>query len=154
MNTKSLNIDLLAFQNQLITQEKDNKQWIFDPIRKKYLILLPEELVRQLLLQFFIQEKKYPAGRINIEKQLSVLSTKRRFDMVIYDKNGHPKMLVECKAPNIKINQKTFDQISKYNLVLRADFLLVTNGIKTYCCEMDYKNHSFQFIRQLPDFFY
>ncbi len=153
MKPKSINIDILSFQENLTTKEEDGKKWIFDPIRKKYLVLLPEELVRQLLLQYLIEVKKYPAGRINIEKQLTVLSSKRRFDLVIYDKNAKPKILIECKAPNIKITQKTFDQIAKYNLAIQADFLLVSNGIETFCCEMNYQNQSFTFIDKIPDFF-
>lgn len=153
MNPTSIKIDLLIFQEKLTTKEEDGKQWIFDPIRKKYLVLLPEELVRQLLLQYLIEIKKFPAGRINVEKQLTVLSSKRRFDMVIYDKNANPKMLIECKAPNVKINQKTFEQIAKYNLSIQADYLLVTNGIETFCCKMDYQNKSYSFISEIPDFF-
>lgn len=153
MNPTSIKIDLLIFQEKLTTKEEDGKQWIFDPIRKKYLVLLPEELVRQLLLQYLIEIKKFPAGRINVEKQLTVLSSKRRFDMVIYDKNANPKMLIECKAPNVKINQKTFEQIAKYNLSIQADYLLVTNGIETYCCKMDYQNKSYSFISEIPDFY-
>ncbi len=148
-----LNPNLLSFQNDLIIKDINGKQCVFDPIRKKYIILQPEEIVRQLLLHYLIQIKKYPASRINIEKQLTVLNSKRRFDMIIYDKSAHPTLLIECKAPKLKLSQKVFDQISKYNLAIKADYLLVTNGMDTFCCKMDYNRQSYQFIQKIPEYF-
>jgi len=95
--------------------------------------------------------KKFPKNRIAVEKSLTINELPKRFDLLIYDKNTHPYLLVECKAPEVKINQKTFDQISQYNFQLKVPFLLVTNGITTYCCQMDYEKKTFEFISNIPD---
>lgn len=145
-----ISLDLLAFQKQLKTKTQDNKKFIFDSIRKKYLVLQPEELVRQLLILYFIHEKKISRNRIGIEKSLKVNHLNRRLDMLIYDKDVQPYILIECKAPNVKITQSTFEQIARYNLPLQVPYLLVTNGMHTYCCKMDYEKESFEFLEELP----
>jgi len=145
-----ISLNLLAYQNQLKTKKQDNKKFIFDPIRKKYLVLQPEELVRQLLILYLIQEKKISKNRIGIEKSLKVNHLNRRLDILIYDKDVQPFMLIECKAPAVKISQSTFEQIARYNLPLRVPYLMVTNGMHTYCCKMDYEKESFEFLEELP----
>ena len=103
---------------------------IFDDIRKKNVVLTPEEWVRQHFVQYLIQEKNYPISLIALEKQLTINNRKKRTDILIFSPNGTPDIIVECKAPQIKINQDTFDQIARYNLKLNANFLIVTNGLQ------------------------
>ena len=100
---------------------------------------------------YFVKEKKYSQARIAVEKALIINELNRRFDILIYDKNAEPYLLVECKAPEVKISQTTFEQIAQYNLELKVPYLLVTNGITTYCCKMDYENQSYEFLEKIPD---
>lgn len=146
-----ISLDLLSFQKQLKTKKVDNKKFLFDPIRKKFLVLQPEEMVRQLFILYLIHEKKISKNRIGIEKSLKVNTLNRRLDILIYDKSVAPFMLIECKAPSVKIDQSTFEQIARYNLPLQVPYLVVTNGMTTYCCKMDYQNESFEFLKELPD---
>lgn len=145
-----ITLDLLSFQPFLKIKNENGKQYLFCPIRKKHLVLQPEELVRQLLLVYLIENKGYTKPRIAVEKSLTINELYRRFDILIYDKNTNPFLLIECKAPEVKITQSTFEQIAQYNLALRVPYLLVTNGISTYCCKMDYKNESYEFIQEIP----
>ena len=123
---------------------------LFDPIRKKYLVLAPEELVRQLVVHYLLLEKQYPKTKISVEKGIKVNSLAKRCDLLIYDHDLNPAILVECKAPGIKINQKAFEQIARYNLPLKVAYLIVTNGITTYCCKMDYVEEKFTYLDKIP----
>ncbi|SNR16882.1 type I restriction enzyme HsdR N-terminal domain-containing protein [Tenacibaculum jejuense] len=125
---------------------------IFDEIRKKYIVLTPEEWVRQHFVQLLIQEKKYPVSLIAIEKQLVINNLKKRSDILIFNSNGTPDIIVECKAPSIKITQDTFDQIARYNLKLNAKYLIVTNGIEHYYCIMNTKDENYTFLRDIPEY--
>jgi hypothetical protein len=125
---------------------------IFDSIRKKFVALTPEEWVRQNFLQYLIQELQYPTGLIAMEMPLSLNGLERRCDMVIFDQTGSAKMIVELKASSVPINQKTFDQIATYNLKLQVDYLIVSNGMKHYCCKMDYAKISYQFLEAIPTY--
>jgi hypothetical protein len=111
-------------------KNSQNKTLIFDKLRKKYVVLTPEEWVRQHFVHFLIDQKKYPETLIAIEKQLTINNLKKRTDILIFNSDGKPEVVIECKAPSIKISQKTFDQIARYNLQLKADFLIVTNGFQ------------------------
>jgi hypothetical protein len=133
-------------------KNSENKVAIFDEIRKKFIILTPEEWVRQHVVQFLLQEKKYPKSHINVEKLLKINDLKKRYDVVVYKKEGAISILIECKAPEIKISQDTFDQIARYNLTLKADYLMVTNGVNHYFCQMDFENEKYLFLKELPDF--
>lgn len=133
-------------------KSSENKISIFDEIRKKFVILTPEEWVRQHVVQFLIQAKKFPKSHINVEKVLELNNTKKRYDVVIYNKNGSIFLIVECKAPQIQISQATFDQIARYNLSLNATFLMVTNGLDHYYCQLDYKNEKYHFLEEIPDY--
>ena len=132
-------------------KNSENKRLIFDPIRKKFMMLTPEEWVRQHTVQFLIQEKGYSASLINVEKQLNLHGTKKRYDIVVFNPNGSIFLIVECKAPTIEINQETFDQIARYNLVTQAAYLMVTNGLDHFYCQMDYQNERYIFLRELPE---
>ena len=127
--------------------EKDGKRMIFDPVRQKYVALTPEEWVRQHVVQFLMQEKKYPKSLINVEKVLHVNGLRKRYDIVIFNPNGAIHALIECKAPHITISQATFDQIAQYNMTLQSQFLMVTNGLNRYYCTMDFENEKYEFLR-------
>jgi type I site-specific restriction endonuclease len=133
-------------------KNSENKVSIFDEIRKKFIILTPEEWVRQHVVRFLLEEKKYPKSLINVEKVLSVNGLRKRYDIVVFNPDGSIFVLVECKAPEIKTAQATFDQIARYNLALKAQFLMVTNGLNHYFCQMDFENEKYDFLKELPDY--
>ena len=133
-------------------KKDENKTLVFDPIRKKYIILTPEEWVRQNFIQFLIEEKKYPASLMAVEMGIDLLNTKKRCDIVLYNTKGLPHMIVECKAPSIKISQDTFDQIARYNITLKTDLLVVTNGLQHYICIMDHHNKRYHFLKEIPNY--
>jgi len=123
---------------------------IFDEIRKKFIILTPEEWVRQHVIRYLVLDKNYPVSHISVEKQLKLHKTVKRYDIVVYNRDGGIELIVECKAPNIKISQDTFDQIARYNFVLKANLLMVTNGLEHYFCKMDFEAEKYEFIEELP----
>ena len=110
-------------------KNSENKVSIFDEIRKKFIILTSEEWVRQHVVQFLLEEKKYPKSLINVEKVLKVNGLRKRYDVVVFNPDGSIYILIECKAPQIKIAQSTFDQIARYNMTMQSQFLMVTNGL-------------------------
>jgi len=131
-------------------KSNENKTLIFDIIRKKFVILTPEEWVRQHTLHYLIYDKKYPVSHINVEKQLLLNDTVKRYDIIIFKNDGEVHIIIECKAPSIIINQLTFDQIARYNLALNSDILMVTNGLTHYFCKMDFENKKYLFLHDLP----
>lgn len=133
-------------------KNSENGLHIFDLIRKKFVVLQPEEWVRQHVVHFLIATKKYPKSLINVEKQLIVNNLKKRYDVVVFEPNGSIQILVECKAPEIKIDQKTFDQIAQYNYQLKSKYLMVTNGMQHYYCKMEPENEKYKFLKEIPDF--
>ena len=133
-------------------KSSENKISIFDCIRKKFVILQPEEWVRQHCVQYLMETKNYPKSLINVEKELTVNRLKKRYDIVIYNPDGSIHLIVECKSPTITINQRTFDQIAQYNLTLNASYLMVTNGLNHYYCQMDFENERYNFLKEIPDY--
>jgi hypothetical protein len=133
-------------------KSSENKPFIFDVVRKKFVSLAPEEWVRQHVLHFLIYTKSYPLSLINVEKEISVGDTKKRYDIVIFHPDGSIFLIVECKSYTIPITQTTFDQIARYNLQLKSDLLMVTNGLEHFYCSMDYQEERYAFLRQLPDY--
>ena len=133
-------------------KNSENKVSIFDEVRKKFIILTPEEWVRQHVVRFLLEEKKYPKSLINVEKALKVNGLKKRYDAVVFSTDGNIQVLVECKAPEVKISQATFDQIAQYNMTMKAQFLMVTNGLNHYFCKMDFENEKYVFLSQLPEY--
>ena len=125
---------------------------IFDKLRKKYMVLTPEEWVRQHFVHFLIDKKNYPTSLIALEKQLTINNRKKRTDILVFNTEGSPEIIVECKAPSIKITQDTFDQIARYNLKLQANFLIVTNGLEHFYCKMDFENETYIFLKEIPDY--
>ena len=133
-------------------KNSENKIAIFDEIRKKFIILTPEEWVRQNVVQYLLQQKKYPKSLINVEKLLKINGLVKRYDVVVFNNDGSIFILVECKAPEIKISQTTFDQIARYNMTMQSEYLMVTNGHNHYFCQMDFENEQYAFLRELPDY--
>ena len=133
-------------------KNSENKVAIFDEIRKKFIILTPEEWVRQHVVQYLLQDKKYPKSYINVEKLIKINDLNKRYDVIVYQPNGEIYLLIECKAPEVTITQQTFDQIARYNLVLNAKYLMVSNGLNHYFCQMDFENEKYVFLKELPEF--
>lgn len=133
-------------------KNNENKIAAFDEVRKKFIILTPEEWVRLHTVQFLKQEKKFPLSYINVEKQLMLGKMLKRYDVVVFNSSGDIHLIVECKSPSVKISQDTFDQIARYNMKLQATYLMVTNGLEHYYCQMDYENKRYNFLRELPPY--
>lgn len=128
----------------------DGSQQIFDSLRVKFVALTPEEWVRQHFVAFLINHKGYPAGLMANEVSLSLNGTSRRSDTVVYTSSAKPLVIIEYKAPSVKITQKTFDQIVRYNMVFQAPYLIVSNGINHYCCHIDIEKHTYKFLQDIP----
>lgn len=128
-----------------------NGDYIFDEIRKKYIKLTKEEWVRQNCVKFLINEKNFPSVLINIEKTIKINKLSKRYDIVVYKPDGGIKLLVECKSPEIKINQRTFDQIAVYNMNLKSEQLMVTNGLEHYYCEVNYEKKCYTFLKDIKN---
>ena len=143
----------LNFPNyQFRFKNSENKVSIFDEIRKKFIILTPEEWVRQHVVQFLMVQKKYPKSLINVEKVLKINGLTKRYDVVVFNNDGSIFILIECKSVDVKISQAVFDQIARYNMSLNANYVMVTNGLNHYFCEMDFVNEKYSFLENLPDY--
>lgn len=149
---KQITIDFTALQQYLTIKNENGKRYIFCNIRNKYLVITPEEIVRQLFLLYLTKVKLYPKNKIAVEKQLTINGRKKRFDILILNKEIEPEVLIECKAPNVPITQAVFNQIAQYNMSLKTDLLIVTNGESTYCCGVNRENQAFEFLANIPIF--
>ncbi len=145
-----INLNLPSVKFRL--KNSENKTLIFDILRKKNVVLTPEEWVRQHYIHYLIKEKEYPKSLIAVEKQLVINNLVKRTDILVFNRNGNPEIIVECKAPLVPINQQTFDQIARYNLQLNATYLVVTNGMHHFYCKMDTKNKTYIFLREIPNY--
>jgi hypothetical protein len=145
---QKLNLPEYAFRKK----NEDGKQLIFDNIRKKFVVLTPEEWVRQNFIQYLKREKKYPESLMAVEKQIKIHGKQRRFDLLIYLRNGQPYLIAEFKAPGIKITQDAFDQVVRYNMALRVERVIVSNGLQHFACEIDYVNNSYTYLHEIPEF--
>jgi len=143
-----LNLPLYNFR----IKNQNDKQFIFDTQRRKFVSLTPEEWVRQHFIRFLIEEKKFPAARIAIEKQLNINGMKKRCDAIVYDEYAKPLVLIEFKAPEVPITQATFDQAVVYNLKLNVSFFIISNGLQHYACKIDLKEGKYLFFEEIPDF--
>jgi hypothetical protein len=130
----------------------DGKKSVFDPCRKKWVPLTPEEQVRQLFIRYLSEEKQYPLSLIAVEMSLRINRNAFRSDIVVFGSQATPLLAVECKAPQVKITQQAFDQIARYNLQLNVKYLVVTNGIQHYCCRFLPHTKSYEFLPAIPDF--
>lgn len=143
----------LSFPSYPFKMKKEGSHYsVFDAIRKKYVRLTPEEWVRQHVVLYLMYEKSYPAARISVEHSFKFNNLSRRADVLFFGKYGQPLLVVECKAPDVKINQQVFDQVVRYNYVVRVRYIMVTNGIQNYCCEVNYENQQCNFLNDIPDY--
>lgn len=124
---------------------------LFDDVRRKYVVCTPEEWVRQNLVKFLIHEKNVPAGLISLEKEIKINGLSRRYDVLIADRSGKARLLIECKAPKVKITQDVFNQVAEYNLVFGVPYLMVSNGLQHYFCHIS-DERKISFLRELPDY--
>jgi hypothetical protein len=145
---ESLNLPTYSFNIKFQEQRK----YIFDTLRKKYVLLTPEEWVRQNFLKYLIEEKKYPASLISVEMEMKLNKLSKRCDAVVFDRNANPVLIVECKAASVKINQAVFEQIARYNMQLKVNYLIVTNGLTHYCCKIDFEKQSYLFLNEVPEY--
>lgn len=145
---KTLNLPSYDFRFR-ITGEK---QYIFDEVRKKYVMNTPEEWVRQNFIRYLVLEKGYPQTLISIEHEISLNTLSKRCDAVVFSKKGQPLMILEFKAPDVSVRQDVFDQIVRYNLVLKVSFLLITNGMKHFCCKINFQKKDYIYLREIPGY--
>jgi hypothetical protein len=144
-----LNLPTYQFKIRPNTSGKDE---IFDEFRMKFITLTPEEWVRQNFMRYLKEEKEYPPSLIAIEKGIVVNKMKKRFDAVIHNREGKPIMLVEFKSPDVIVSQKVMEQISRYNLTLNVNYLIISNGLTHYCCYIDKKTDNISFLKDIPEF--
>lgn len=145
---QKLNLPLYDFK----LLEKNGKTMIFDPFRAKYLLLTPEENVRQHFARFLIEKKKFPASLMMTEYALSLNKMTKRCDIIIFNRNREAVALVECKSPDVKISQEVFDQVARYNIVFKVRYLMVSNGLKHFCCKIDFNTNKVEFLSEIPEF--
>lgn len=134
----------------LKTKVVNSKEYLFDELRKKWILSTPEELVRQQFWKYLHFEKQYPVSLMAIEKTIVLNGLKKRFDLLIYDRNGNPHIIVECKSRKIKIDESTMDQILSYQYKIGAKYLILTNGINTYCLEIDLASKKVNYLEDIP----
>ena len=146
-----LQLDFLQFRPQLRLTRSGDKTFVFDPIRRKNVALIPEELLRQLVLLYLLEVKKYPANRIRVEAGFTLNGLQKRSDIIVFDSAVKPWLLVECKSPKVPLTQDTFEQAARYNLRWQAPFLAVTNGLATFCCALDFERQGVEYLKDLPD---
>lgn len=149
-STKMIPLNLPSYAIKI--RKEDDHEQILDVLRRKYVALTPEEWVRQHFIHYLIEHKHYPATLLANEVKLKVGNKVLRADSVLYSTTLQPRMIIEYKAPHISITQKTFDQISTYNLLLHADYLVVSNGIRHYICRMDYEQQKYVFLEDIPEY--
>jgi len=132
--------------------EKDGKLSIFDPVRKKYVSLTTEEWVRQHVIRLLVHEKQVPYSLIKAETEIRLYNTRKRFDIAVFDRNGQPLLVVECKAPSVPVTQQVLDQAIRYNLAMKVGYLMLTNGLQHIYCQLDTETGAYRMVDDLPDF--
>ncbi|MCF8236561.1 MAG: type I restriction enzyme HsdR N-terminal domain-containing protein [Saprospiraceae bacterium] len=147
-----ITLQLLALKEHLKIREQGSQHNIWDPVRKQYIALTPEELVRQLFIQYLLNEGKAKLTRLSVERQILVFGQRRRYDLMIHDKQGGALALIEVKAPDVPLTQKTLDQITRYNMAIDVSWLIVSNGIQTYCYQLDRAAGLARIQPSIPDF--
>lgn len=131
------------------TREKPE---IFDFLRRRYVALTPEEWVRQHFTHWLVEHKGYPKGLLGNEIELRCGDKRLRCDSILYNRKAQPQMIIEYKSPTVSLTQRVFNQISAYNLLLRVDYLVVSNGLQHYCCRMDYEHRTYEFLQDIPEY--
>ncbi|MCE5346454.1 MAG: type I restriction enzyme HsdR N-terminal domain-containing protein [Bacteroidales bacterium] len=143
---KQLNLPQYSFK----ISGREGEEMILDPVRRKYVKLTPEEWVRQNFIRYLVNEGKYPVGLLGVEVMFRLNKLKRRVDILVHNRQGEPVMIVECKSPDVKIDDKVFDQIVCYNMGLRVPYIVVTNGIDHYACRIDHSENKYEFLLVIP----
>lgn len=138
--------------NWFATRLENGREEIYDPVRKKYVRLTPEETVRQQMIHYLVENRKVPLGLVAVEYAIRINQMQKRCDILVFSRKGFPLMIVECKARHISLNQETIEQVARYNLRLNVQFLTITNGLKTYCCRLFGSSEHFQLLPQIPDY--
>ena len=146
-----LELDFLQFQPGLQLVRSGDTTLVRDPVRRKDVVLTPEELLRQLVLRYLLDIKNYPPGRVRVEIGLKVNGQPRRVDILVFDAALQPWLLIECKSPKVALTEATFGQAARYNMALKVPFLAITNGLSTYCCSIDYTQNSYAFLPDFPE---
>lgn len=145
---RDLNLPTYSFK----IKSEQGQDYIFDPFRRKYVRLTPEEWVRQNFAAYLVNEKAYPSSRIITEKSLSFNKMAKRCDVLAYGSSGQPILMVECKAPEVKLRPEVFDQVAVYNLVFRVAYLVITNGLVHYCSKVDFESRKISFLSEIPPY--
>ena len=148
MPMQELNLPVYEFR----IKTEGGKEYIFDLVRRRFVLLTPEEWVRQNFMRYLAEEKKYPESLMAVEKQITLNGKLFRFDLLVYRRNGQPLLIAEFKAPGVKITQETFDQVVRYNMALKVERVVVSNGLQHFVCEIDYKINNYKFLREVPEF--
>ncbi len=147
-----LQLDFWTYRMQLRRSEKDGQALVFDPIRRKHVAFTPEEGLRQLVVQYLLNARQYPASHIRVEIGLTLNGMPRRCDIAVFDPQLQPWLLVECKSPKVPLTQAAFEQVARYNLTFQAPFLAITNGEATFCAHLDSEHGSFAFLNDFPEY--
>ena len=134
------------------TTQKEGRTFIFDVYRRRWVKLTPEEWVRQHFVRYLVEGKHFPSSLMALERSLRFNQRDFRADVVVFSNSGKPLLVVECKAPEVKITQKVFDQIVRYNFEFQVDFIIVTNGIAHFCCRIDKTNQTYEFLKEIPEY--
>ena len=150
--TMPLTPDLINFQPFLQLRRHKGKQQIYDEIRRQFVAFLPEELVRQLWVQYLLRGLQYPIGKIRVEYALQVHERQKRCDILVFDAQFQPWLIVECKASNIAIDRAVFEQVAIYNIALQVPYLVVSNGIESHVCRIDYDSRQPIFLEEMPGY--
>jgi hypothetical protein len=143
---KELNLPQYSFK----IKGKEGSEMILDPLRRKYVKLTPEEWVRQNFVQYLVNEGKYPAGLLGIEVNFLFNKLRKRVDILVHNRFGEPVMIVECKRPDVNIDDKVFDQIVTYDMKFKVPFIVVTNGMHHYACKIDYQEMKYEYLLVIP----
>ena len=149
-SNKMIRLNLPSFQIKLSGAQEHPR--IFDILRRRYVSLTPEEWVRQHFIHFLTEHKGYPTALLANEISMNIGNKQLRADSVLYDRTLRPRMIIEYKAPTVAITQKVFDQITIYNMLLHVDYLVVSNGLQHYCCHMNYEDHTYEFLQDIPQY--
>ena len=146
----NLDLKLIGFRSKLKISKSGTYSTVFDPIRKRHVQLTPEEFVRQLFIQYLLDIQQISIRKIMVEREIKVGDRKKRFDLVILDKENEPSILIECKSYKEEVNNKVFEQIGHYNLTVQAKHLIITNGMSSYIAEINYGQKKFTFLKDVP----
>lgn len=148
---KPINLQLQRFSSQLNVKLEGNKKMVFGMIRKKWFVLQPEEFVRQLLLHFLISDMRYNRNRITVERGVTINSEGKRTDILVFDQDMRPFLLIECKAPKVPLKTGVFRQAANYNGAIKVPYLMISNGLESYVAEIDYQAEQYRFLDAVPE---